>query len=143
MDIQELSRREALKALGVTTAEYCSLSALNPALRLPSDELLLQCGAGITACWYLRKSQEINSAAQTVAKYIPTLKDFYEDMAIWFRVGLPFYQKWTYVPSDYQDIYQQALEEMQAPDFVATWTLLTVWCIRSRDGRIMLMRGLT
>jgi hypothetical protein len=40
-------------------------------------------------------------------------------------VGLSFYQKWTRVPDD----YQQALKEMQVPDFVATWTWLTVWGI--------------
>jgi len=28
---------------------------------------------------------------------------------------------------DYETIYQQALTEMQLPDFVATWRLLTAW----------------
>ncbi len=52
---------------------------------------------------------------------------FAEDMRQVFRTALPFIQKWTRVPGDYQTIYQQALSEMQQPDFVATWNLLTVW----------------
>jgi hypothetical protein len=57
-------------------------------------------------------------------------------------VLLPFFQKWTRVPSDYEEIYQQALKEMQQPDFVATWTLLTVWGIRPKGEKIPFMRGL-
>jgi SAM-dependent methyltransferase len=56
---------------------------------------------------------------------------FSEDMARGFRTALPFIQKWTHVPNDYQETYQQALKEMQQPDFVATWTLLTAWGTRS------------
>jgi ubiquinone/menaquinone biosynthesis C-methylase UbiE len=52
---------------------------------------------------------------------------FYEDMRHTFRLFLPFFHKWTRVPSDYEEIYQQALKEMQQPDFAATGTLLTVW----------------
>jgi ubiquinone/menaquinone biosynthesis C-methylase UbiE len=65
---------------------------------------------------------------------------FYEDMVRFYHVGLPFLQKWVHVPGDYQEIYQQALEETQAADFVATWTFLTAWGTRSQDegglGRI-------
>ena len=67
---------------------------------------------------------------------------FHDDIALLFRLFLPFFQKWTRVPDDYQQIYQEALKEMQAADFVATWTALTVWGIRPRDGRPMFMRGL-
>lgn len=52
---------------------------------------------------------------------------FYEDMKRTFRTVLPFYQKWTRVPDDYEEIYQQALIDMQQPTFTATWNLLTVW----------------
>jgi ubiquinone/menaquinone biosynthesis C-methylase UbiE len=52
---------------------------------------------------------------------------YYKDTAIGFRAALPFFQKWTSVPNDYEEIYQQALREMQQPDFVATWTLVTIW----------------
>lgn len=52
---------------------------------------------------------------------------FFEDMKRLYRNLVPFLQKWTQVPKDYEDIYQQALVEMQQPDFVASWHLLTAW----------------
>jgi ubiquinone/menaquinone biosynthesis C-methylase UbiE len=52
---------------------------------------------------------------------------FYEDEKAFFRAIIPFLRKWTRVPDDYEEIYQQMLSEMQQPDFVATWNLLTVW----------------
>jgi ubiquinone/menaquinone biosynthesis C-methylase UbiE len=51
---------------------------------------------------------------------------FYEDT----RLGetlLPFIRKWTRLPEDYQTLRQQVLSDMQQPDFVATWRLLTAW----------------
>lgn len=54
-------------------------------------------------------------------------QNFSEDMLRMFHVSLPFFRKWTRVPDDYEEIYQQALKEMQEPDFVAIMTLLTVW----------------
>jgi ubiquinone/menaquinone biosynthesis C-methylase UbiE len=56
---------------------------------------------------------------------------FYENVLYGLRVSLPFLQKWTNIPSDYQEICQQVLEEVQQPDFVATQTLLTAWGTRS------------
>lgn len=67
---------------------------------------------------------------------------FYEDMAIAYRVSLPFFQKWTCVPDDYEEIREQALIEMQQPDFEATWTLLTVIATAPMSGLPMLIRGL-
>jgi ubiquinone/menaquinone biosynthesis C-methylase UbiE len=64
---------------------------------------------------------------------------FYQDMLHAFRVALPFFHKWTRVPSDYEAIYQQALKDMQQPDFEATYILLTAW---AKKGQSMLMRGL-
>lgn len=55
---------------------------------------------------------------------------FTEDMKLVFRTVMPFIQKWGNVPSDYEAIYQQALSEMQQPDFVATWPVLTAWGTR-------------
>jgi SAM-dependent methyltransferase len=52
---------------------------------------------------------------------------YYENVQHGFRTLLPFFRKWTRVPDDYEAIYQQALEDMQQPGFVATWTLLTAW----------------
>ena len=57
----------------------------------------------------------------------PQGQRFAEDMAALFRVGLPFLHKWTRVPDDYDALRQHAIQEMQQPDFVATWTFLTAW----------------
>ncbi len=57
----------------------------------------------------------------------PEGQHFIEDEARLFRTLLPFFRKWCHVPDDYEDIYQRALDEMQRPDFVATWELCTVW----------------
>ena len=67
---------------------------------------------------------------------------FYEDTVHFFRVLLPFFQKWTNIPQDYEEIYQQALKEMQMPDFVATWTWVTAWGTRHEDGKSMFMQRL-
>ncbi len=61
----------------------------------------------------------------------PEGQSFYEDTQHMFRTILPFFQKWTRVPDDYEEIYQQALSDMQQPGFVAIWPLLTVWGIRA------------
>ena len=52
---------------------------------------------------------------------------FYENMKLVFRTMVPFLRKWTRMPDDYETIYQQMLSDMQQPDFVATWGLLTAW----------------
>ena len=52
---------------------------------------------------------------------------FFEDIRRGFRTIMPFLRKWAQVPSDYEEVYQQALAEMQEPNFVATWRLLTAW----------------
>jgi ubiquinone/menaquinone biosynthesis C-methylase UbiE len=43
------------------------------------------------------------------------------------RLTLPFVKKWVHVPEDYDQVYAQAVHDMQQPDFVATWKLFTVW----------------
>jgi len=57
----------------------------------------------------------------------PEAQSFYEDGKHAFRTIVPFLRKWTRVPDDYEMIYQQAMSEIQQPDFVATWNLLTAW----------------
>jgi len=52
---------------------------------------------------------------------------FYEDQEKLYRTILPFLRHWLHVPEDYETIYQQALHEMQQPDFVAIWPIITVW----------------
>ncbi|HLZ64231.1 MAG TPA: class I SAM-dependent methyltransferase [Ktedonosporobacter sp.] len=65
----------------------------------------------------------------------PEWQSFYEDVRLIFRTLVPFFRRWTKVPDDYEEIYQQMLTEMQQPDFVATWHLLTAW--GSRKGRFI------
>jgi ubiquinone/menaquinone biosynthesis C-methylase UbiE len=71
----------------------------------------------------------------------PSGNAFCADMTYLFHVAKPFYQKWTRLPNDYEEIYEQAKKEMRAADFVAVWTFLTVWGTRP-DGDLPSMRGL-
>ena len=52
---------------------------------------------------------------------------FAENMKLAYRTIQPFLKKWLRLPDDYETIYQQMLIEMQAPDFVARWDVLTAW----------------
>jgi ubiquinone/menaquinone biosynthesis C-methylase UbiE len=52
---------------------------------------------------------------------------FCEDMRYLFRTNVPFLRKWTRVPDDYEELYQQMLAEMQQPDFVVTNQTITAW----------------
>ena len=54
-----------------------------------------------------------------------------EDTKRLYRLVLPFLQKWTRVPDNYEEIYQQMLHELQQPDFVSTGLILTAWGTRS------------
>lgn len=51
----------------------------------------------------------------------------FEDAKLAYRTMVPFLRKWIRLPEDYETIYQQALSEMQLPEFVTTWNLLTAW----------------
>ena len=57
----------------------------------------------------------------------PEGQQFVENQKRIFRTALPFLRKWLRVPDNYEEMYQQMLIEMQQPDFVATWELLTAW----------------
>ena len=59
---------------------------------------------------------------------------FIQDWTRLFHIVEPFLRKWTRVPDNYQDIYQQMREQMQAPDFFAVCHLLTVWGTRSSSS---------
>lgn len=60
----------------------------------------------------------------------PLGKLFIEDWTHLFRVIEPFLRKWTLIPDNYHDIYQQMLREMQQPDFVAVTRPVTTWGVR-------------
>jgi len=55
---------------------------------------------------------------------------FFKDMKYLFRTNLPFLQKWSRVPDNYEDHYQQMLAEMQQPDFFVTNQTITAWGIK-------------
>ena len=57
-------------------------------------------------------------------------QSFAENVKLGFRTLRPFFSKWSQLPSDYDSILPQALQEMQQPGFVATWTLLTAWGVK-------------
>ncbi len=52
---------------------------------------------------------------------------FFEDMRYLFRTNLPFLRKWSRVPDNYEELYEQMLAEMQQPDFVVTNQTITAW----------------
>lgn len=54
-------------------------------------------------------------------------KEFVEDMVRAMRTTLPFLQKWSRIPDDFEELCRRAVSDMQQPDFVATWKILTVW----------------
>ncbi len=56
----------------------------------------------------------------------PEGEAFYEDMRQWKNL-VPFFRRWTRLPDNYEEIYQQAMREMQQADFVGEWTFLTAW----------------
>ena len=63
-------------------------------------------------------------------------QDLIEVTKLFYRTSLPFLQKWTRIPANYETIYQQMVKEMQQPDFVVTWELLTAWgMVPSKDAR--------
>ncbi len=73
--------------------------------------------------------QDIHTRAYNLSFHAGTEQGdlFVADMARGYRTVLPFLKKWTKLPDTYEEIYQQALREMQRPDFEASQTLLTIW----------------
>jgi len=57
---------------------------------------------------------------------------YIEDGIRVFRTLRPFLQKWGCLSKDFDDIHRQALEELQQPDFRATWHLLSAWGIKPK-----------
>ncbi|HEY1351089.1 MAG TPA: methyltransferase domain-containing protein [Ktedonobacteraceae bacterium] len=61
----------------------------------------------------------------------PAGQRFAEDVKLIFQTLVPFFRKWTRLPDNYDEIYQQMLQEVQQPDFVTTSLLLTAWGSRT------------
>jgi ubiquinone/menaquinone biosynthesis C-methylase UbiE len=73
--------------------------------------------------------ENVQTRACTMEYRAGTLEwqDFYKDMELGIRTSQPFLRKWMCLPDDYESICQQALSEMQHPDFVAKGHMQTVW----------------
>lgn len=69
-----LSRRDALRILALLPIEMSGLSAFHSVSKSPTDEILAQCAAGVTACWHLRRGKEPAFTMDAVSAYLPTLK---------------------------------------------------------------------
>lgn len=52
---------------------------------------------------------------------------FFEDMKYLFRTNAPFLRKWTGVPDNYDDLYEQMLAEVQQSDCVTGNKTITAW----------------
>jgi ubiquinone/menaquinone biosynthesis C-methylase UbiE len=72
---------------------------------------------------------EVQTYAHIIERQVesPLAQSMFEDTRLLYRTALPFLRKWTRVPEDYEQLYQQMLIEMQQPDFVGAGSLLTVW----------------
>ncbi|HCI80749.1 MAG TPA: hypothetical protein DHW02_13780 [Ktedonobacter sp.] len=57
----------------------------------------------------------------------PTGQDYCDDMTHMFKTAQPFIQKWGCAGKDYETVYQQMLNDIQQPDFHATWQVITIW----------------
>jgi ubiquinone/menaquinone biosynthesis C-methylase UbiE len=54
-------------------------------------------------------------------------QSYFEDIKHLLRTIVPFLHKWTRVPGNYELLYQQALKDLQQPDYTSTSILLTCW----------------
>lgn len=60
----------------------------------------------------------------------PESQAFLEDVRYLFRTTRPFLEKYGSFKGNYTALYQQAMEEMQAPDFRMQGKVLTVWATK-------------
>ena len=60
---------------------------------------------------------------------------YYEDNMYGLMAVGPFLQKYACINTDYDSLQQQALKEMQQPDFYATWEMITTSGIKRRAAR--------
>lgn len=66
-------------------------------------------------------------AGTTEARYL------FENTKHLYRTVVPFLRRWIQVPDDYDALYQQGLEEMRQPGFVAIWSFMTAWAKNPSD----------
>jgi hypothetical protein len=73
--------------------------------------------------------RDVQTRAHTISypPDTPEGRHFAENLRLYYLTLVPFMRRWIRVPDDYDAIYQQALKEMQQPDFTASWDFLTAW----------------
>ncbi len=72
-----MSRREALRRVAALPLISFGLSALQPVLTKPADDIIMQCAASVAACWELSKGDDESDLAlafRGASTYLPTLK---------------------------------------------------------------------
>ncbi|HTK06336.1 MAG TPA: class I SAM-dependent methyltransferase [Ktedonobacteraceae bacterium] len=122
-----------LVAKSNSPAGLLRLSALFLQAFYQAGHLFTLTGEGVTSelARLLRQHglQEVQTRACTLEYPAGSLERqrFLEDLKLIFRNVLPFLRKWTHVPENYEELYQQMLSEIQRPDFIATMNLLTAW----------------
>lgn len=57
----------------------------------------------------------------------PAEQLFIEDTRRFYHTIRPFLQRWTRVPGNYDELYQQMLADTRQPDFAGSLNLFTVW----------------
>ncbi|HLJ33314.1 MAG TPA: hypothetical protein VKU38_06680, partial [Ktedonobacteraceae bacterium] len=67
-------------------------------------------------------STQIECAAGT-----PAGQGYAEDLRLAFRTVVPFIQKWSRLPDNYEELYREMVHDMQQPGFVASLGVLTAW----------------
>ena len=76
-----------------------------------------------------RRCQQVQTRAYTLEFVAGTVggQNLYQIQMYWFQTWLPFLQKWGCASEDYDALREQAMIEMQHPDFRATSQLVTTW----------------
>ncbi|HEX3643294.1 MAG TPA: methyltransferase domain-containing protein [Ktedonobacteraceae bacterium] len=101
-----------------------------------SGHLFAQESTGLTAHLALLLSRhgclQVQAKAYTLQYQAgtPEGQAYVEDGMHVLRTLRPFLQKWGCMSKDYNAIHRQVLEEIQRPDFCATWHLLMAWGIK-------------
>lgn len=57
----------------------------------------------------------------------PAGQGYAEDLRLAFRTVVPFIQKWSRLPDNYEELYREMVHDMQQPGFVASLGVLTAW----------------
>ena len=77
--------------------------------------------------------RQIQTRKYTLEYHPDTLEGqlFIENMRRFYHTIRPFLQRWTRVPTNYDELYQQMLTDTHQPDFTSTINLFTIWSTKS------------